>query len=161
MLIRLQALTAEAFAPFGEVLETDGIAALEINQGNTQKYADLATVSLRQGGRAQVSIYQSSAIELPFRISGLERHPLGSQAFYPLHKKPFPIVVALPGDTPDADKIHAFLSNGRQGINIHPGVWHHYQLTLEQESEYIVIDRAGPGNNCDEHQFEQEITLSR
>ena len=60
-----------------------------------------------------------------------------------------------------ADIIQAFLSNGRQGINIHPGVWHHYQLTLEQDSDYIVIDRFGPGDNCDEHQFEQEIILSR
>ena len=160
MLIRMQALTAEVFAPFGDVLQTEGMAAQSINRGNTQKFADLAEISLHQGGRAQVSIYRSKAIELPFRIHGLERHPHGSQAFYPLHQRPFPIVVALPGDIPDAERIHAFLSNGRQGINIHPGVWHHYQLTLEQDSEYIVIDRAGPGNNCDEHQFAQEITLS-
>jgi ureidoglycolate lyase len=161
LIIRMQALTPEAFAPFGEVLQTDGVAPQMINQGNTQKFADLARVSLDRDGRAQVSIYRSTAIELPFRICSMERHPYGSQAFYPLHHRPFPIVVALPDSAPEADRIQAFLSNGRQGINIHPGVWHHYQLSLEQDSDYIVIDRAGPGSNCDEHQFDQEIILSQ
>lgn len=161
MIIRMQALSAQVFAPFGEVLQTDAVSPQMINQGNTQKFADLASVSLGQGGRAQVSIYRSRAIELPFRIASMERHPHGSQAFYPLHDRPFPIIVAAPGPAPEANRLQAFLSNGRQGINIHPGVWHHYQLTLEQDSEYIVIDRLGPGDNCDEYQFEQEIILSR
>lgn len=161
LIIHMQVLTAEAFAPFGEVLQTHGIAPQMINQGNTQKFADLARISLGQDGRAQVSIYRSTAIDLPFRISIMERHPYASQAFYPLHYRPFPIVVAVPGSAPETDRIQAFLSNGRQGINIHPGVWHHYQLSLEQESDYIVIDRAGPGSNCDQHRLDRDIMLSQ
>lgn len=160
MIVHTQPLTAEAFKPFGDVLETDGMTVELINQGHTQKFADLANITLANGGRAQISIYRSSAIELPFRIRTMERHPLGSQAFFPLHDHPFPVVVALPGCVPGADTIRVFLSNGRQGVNIHPGVWHHYQLTLDKTSEYLVIDRGGAGENCDEHLLEQEVILN-
>jgi len=161
MIIRPQPLTAAAFSPFGDVLQAKGVTPKLINQGNTQKFANLATVNMASSDHAQISIYRSSAIDLPFKIEFLERHPLGSQAFYPLHERPFPIIVALPASTPAAGTIRAFMTNGRQGINIHPGVWHHYQLTLELDSDYIVIDRSGPGANCDEHQFKQSIILAR
>ena len=122
-------------------------------------FADLANITLASEGRAQISIYRSRAIELPFRILMMERHPFGSQAFFPLHDRPFPIVVVLPDSIPGPDTVRVFLSNGQQGINIHPGVWHHYQLTLDKTSDYLVIDRGGPGDNCDEYQLEQEVIL--
>ena len=160
MLIKLERLTAASFKPFGEVLETGKITPELINEGKTEKFADLAKITTGEGGRVQVSIYRSKAIELPFGIRTMERHPLGSQAFVALHSKPFPIVVAAADAIPGPDTIRAFLSNGRQGINIHPGVWHHYQLSLARGSEYLVIDRSGPGENCDEYQLRQDIVLS-
>jgi len=160
MIIRPQPLTKIAFEPFGEVLETSGVTAELINQGNTQKFAGLANITLGDDGHVQFSIYRSQAIDLPFRIHCMERHPLGSQVFYPLHNRPFPVVVALPDSIPGVADIRVFLTNGRQGVNIHPGVWHHYQLSLELESEYIVIDRAGPGKNCDEQQLGEEVTFA-
>jgi len=159
MIIHPEPLTSAAFEPFGEVLSLDAVSPELINAGHTEKFADLAKVSLHNGGRAQVCIYRSSAIELPFRIRLLERHPLGSQLFYPLHDRPFPVVVALPLDTPRAEDIRVFLSNGRQGVNLHANVWHHYQLTLGQTSDYIVVDRSGPGANCQEHHLNGEVLL--
>lgn len=159
MLIQTEPLTSEAFKPFGDVLETDGIAPELINRGSTQKFADQANITLSDGGSAQISIYRSNAIELPFRIRMMERHLLGSQAFYPLHDRPFPIVVALPGTIPGPNTVRVFMSNGQQGVNIHPGVWHHYQLTLDKTSDYLVVDRAGPGDDCDEYHLEQEVLL--
>jgi ureidoglycolate lyase len=160
VIIRPELLTREAFKPFGDVLDTNGMTPEWINEGHTQKFADLASLTLADRGRAQLSIYRSGAIELPFKIRVLERHPLGSQAFMPLHRRPFPVIVALPGSVPGADTMRAFLTNGRQGVNIHAGVWHHYQLTLGEESDYLVIDRAGPGANCDEHRLREELVLS-
>lgn len=160
MIVRTEPLTREAFMPFGDVLETSGATAELINQGHTQKFADLANITLANEGRAQISIYRSRAIELPFRILMMERHPFGSQAFFPLHNRPFPVVVVLPDSIPAPDTVRVFLSNGRQGVNIHPGVWHHYQLTLEKTSDYLVFDRGGPGDNCDEYQLEQEVTFN-
>ena len=158
-IIRAEPLTREAFLPFGDVLETDGIRPELINSGNTQKYAGLTEISIADNHPGQLSIYLSRAIELPFRIQVMESHPLASQAFYPLHQRPFPVVVAASESVPGPADIRVFLSNGRQGVNLHPGVWHHYQLTLEQDSEYIVIDRAGSGDNYREHRLQDEVLL--
>ncbi|HEY5774642.1 MAG TPA: ureidoglycolate lyase [Xanthomonadales bacterium] len=157
--IRLEALTKEAFAPFGDVLETSAVEPRLINFGHTQKFGNLAQVAVGEGGIAQISIYRSSAIDLPFRIHRVECHPLGSQAFYPLHHRPFPVVVARAGNAPGPADLRVFLTNGRQGVNLHPGVWHHYQLSLGQDSDYLVIDRAGEGDNYREQHFEEEVWL--
>lgn len=158
IILRPEPLTRKAFRPFGQVLETDGLDPELINFGKTQKYGDLAEFSLG-GGRSQFSIYRSNAIELPFRVRLMERHPLGSQAFYPLHRRPFPIIVAATDTAPGYADIKVFITNGRQGVNLHPGVWHHYQLTLGHASEYIVFDRLGDGKNYEEACLEEEVIL--
>ena len=157
MLIRTEPLTSAAFRPFGDVLESEGITPELINQGSTQKFADQAKITLADGGRAQIHIYRSKPIDLPFQIRMMERHALCSQAFFPLHDRPFPIVVALPNAIPGPESIRVFLSNGRQGVNLHPDVWHHYQLTLDKTSDYLVIDRGGAGDDCDEYHLKQEV----
>jgi ureidoglycolate lyase len=159
MIIRPQALTKTSFKAFGEVIDIDHAEAELINAGNTQKFGDLASISPGTSGMTQVSIYRSKAVELPFKIELLERHPLGSQMFYPLHSRPFPVVVSLADATPSPDSIRVFLSNGQQGINLHANVWHHYQITLDQESDYIVIDRNGPGLNYQEHRLTGDVFL--
>lgn len=159
MILHPQPLTAEVFRPFGEVLDISAQPALTINLGNTSKYADLADICVGESGRAQFSIYRSKQIQLPFKVTLLERHPLGSQLFYPLHNRPFPIIVASGNGKPECNSIQAFISNGCQGINLHPNVWHHYQLTLQQTSDYIVVDRAGPGENYEEHYLIEDLFL--
>lgn len=95
-----EALTAEAFAPFGDVIEVDPSKPnVSINYGNTQRFHDLAKVDVaNDGGRAGISIFRSKPLPLPIHIRLLERHPLSSQAFFPLSPKPYLIVVAPPGD---------------------------------------------------------------
>lgn len=92
----------------------------------------------------------------------LERHPQGSQAFIPMHGQSFLIVVAaqLNPNTPDLEKIYAFISNGKQAINYHTGTWHHPLLTLEAPSDFVVVDRIGEGHNCDVFTFEENIVLT-
>ena len=159
MIIRAQALTKEAFQQFGDVLETEGVEPQLINFGNTQKFGELAQITTRDNANAQFCIYRSKAIVVPFRIQLMECHPLGSQAFYPLHQNPFPVVVAKAGGKPGPADIQVFLTNGRQGVNLHAGVWHHYQLTLNQDSDYLVIDRRGNDDNYLEHPLSEEVWL--
>ena len=159
MNIHTEPLSTESFKLFGDVLETEGTVPEIINHGHTRKFANLAGITLAQGGQAQLSIYRSTAMQMPFRIRVMEQHPLGSQAFMPLHNRPFPVVVALPDTIPGPETIRVFLTNGRQGVNIHPGVWHHYQLSLAEDSDYIVFDRGGPGQNCEEFHLEQALIL--
>ena len=44
--IRTEPLTREAFAPFGQVIETAGAAHYPINAGMAERYHDLATVDM-------------------------------------------------------------------------------------------------------------------
>lgn len=158
--LKLQPLTAQAFVPFGNVIEKTAELVQEINHGHSRKYADLARVDTADaGGRPAVHIYNSRPVSLPLRIETLERHPLGSQAFIPLHPRPFLIVVAAAGAAPLTSQVRGFFSNGQQGVNYHKGVWHHYQITLHETSDYLVIDRAGPGENFEECRLAQALVI--
>ena len=136
--LRFEPLAPDSFEPFGRVLETGCMEPRAINHGLTLKYADLAAPMLGGEGRAVVAIYRSQPVNLPFRIREVERHVGRSQLFMPLHHRPFPIVVGLGDDAPDS--LRAFLSNGRQGVCLHPGVWHHHQISLEASCDYLVLE---------------------
>jgi ureidoglycolate lyase len=144
-------LTAEAFAPFGDVIETAAHTARVINAGTSQRFDDLASVDvLESGGRPLISIFKATPRPLPFEVKGLERHPLSSQAFYPLDGLPYLVVVAEPGDLPRASRIHAFRASGNQGVSYRRNTWHHALLALGRTCHFLVIDRGGPEENCDE-----------
>ena len=50
--LEVLSLTKEAFAPFGDVIETDGSPHYPINQGTTERFHDLAAVDvLQKSGR--------------------------------------------------------------------------------------------------------------
>lgn len=153
-MLRLMAeeLTGEAFAAFGDVIDARNSDFFPINSGRTRRYNDLADVQiLGSGGKPCLSIFVSQRITLPIRLSGLERHPLGSQAFMPLNRERFLIVVAPAGDTIEPGSVRAFLTDGRQGVNYHAGIWHATHSVLDQDGEFLVIDRSGYGDNCDEY----------
>lgn len=84
----------------------------------------------------------------------VERHPLGSQAFIPMQDRDWFVVVAASDGTPDVSELRAFHANGRQGVNYRPGIWHHPLLVVRPDSDFLVVDRGGPGQNCDEVWFE-------
>ena len=156
----IEPLTKHAFAPFGDVIETEGSAHFMINGGSTRRYHKLASVETSgPDDQAIISIFSVQALVMPMRIRMLERHPLGSQAFMPLLGHPFLIVVAPASDSPDADSVRAFRSNGRQGVNYHRSVWHHPVLALAAHDDFLVLDRSGAGNNCDEYFFDEEVYL--
>lgn len=147
--LALKPLTAEAFAPFGDVIETRG-APRKINNGHALRFHDLAQLDLeQQGGRAIVSIFRSTPPTFPFAIRTMEHHPLSSQAFMPISGRPYLVVVA-PAGRFDAARIEAFVARANQGVNFRAGVWHHFNLAFGAESEFLVIDRDGPGRNLEE-----------
>ena len=143
-------LTAEAFAPYGDVIEaSDRAEQLAINYGQTNRFHDLTGVDVAdEGGHAIVSIFRGKPLDPPV-LKIVERHPLGSQAFVPLSGRPYLVAVAPPGDF-DPARLVVFLAHSGQGVNYAKGTWHHYLLPLEAESDFLVIDREGPGENLDE-----------
>jgi ureidoglycolate lyase len=143
-------LTAEGFAPYGEVIEASERAqAMAINYGQTTRFHDLARIDVGDaGGHAIVSLFRGKPLDPPI-LKIVERHPLGSQAFVPLSGRPYLVAVAPAGEF-DAGKLTVFRAAAGQGVNYAKGVWHHYLLPLEAESDFLVIDREGPGENLDE-----------
>jgi ureidoglycolate lyase len=151
LIVPLAALARAAFAPFGDVIQVEDSPHYTINSGYAQRYHDLATVDvLERGGRPLISIFRAQPRSLPVRVEIMERHPLSSQAFVPLSSIPFLVVVAPPGDEPRAESLRAFITDGRQGVNYRRGVWHHALLALESPCDFLVVDRGGPGPDCDE-----------
>jgi ureidoglycolate lyase len=89
----------------------------------------------------------------------MERHPLGSQAFIPMSNQPYVVVVAPSGEL-DTSKIEVFLASSKQGVNYHKGTWHHFCLALNQESDFLVVDRGGKGDNCDVEKLDGSLVIT-
>ncbi|MCC2596341.1 ureidoglycolate lyase [Pusillimonas sp. MFBS29] len=143
-------LTREAFMPYGDVIEASSqVKHFTINDGNTERYHDLAHIDPGHDGKAIVSIFRGLPRTLPFQVSMMERHPRGSQAFMPLSGQPYLVVVAPEGEPPALEQLRVFFCQGTQGVNYRTGVWHHPLLALNAVSDFLVIDRSGPGENCD------------
>lgn len=142
-------LTREAFAPFGDVVEMEGARHYPINQGFAERFNDLAHVDVAaEGGQVNVSIVIAAPRPLPIAIELMERHPLGSQIFFPLQDRPWLVLVA--SDLMGPSSFRAFRAGGRQGINYARNVWHHPLLVLDPDSRFLVVDRKGPGDNLEE-----------
>jgi ureidoglycolate lyase len=144
-------LTSSGFGDFGDVIETEGRDFRRINDNTCKRFDDLAFVDVADaGGRPLISVFEADARGLPLQIHALERHPKSSQAFFPLQQRPFLIVVAADGAAPIADRVRAFWSSGRQGVNFRRNTWHHSLIALEPGSRFLVVDRGGADENCEE-----------
>ncbi len=119
MEIRAGALTAEAFAPFGDVVEApphSGRAYFSTSLGNLRPVSAPKLWMLTK---------QPSPF-LPLRIEMLERHAYSSQTFVPIDVGRWLVVVA-PSDAhggPDVARAQAFLPTAQQGVCYRPNVWH-------------------------------------
>lgn len=143
-------LTAHAFAPYGDVIDSANHTPLLINDGMTERYHALAQVQTSgPDDLALINLFHAKPYQLPMPLFSMERHPLGSQAFVPLDALPFIVVVAPAGDQIALQDLRAFITDGRQGVNYHQGVWHHSLIAPDTPARFLVVDRGGPGNNCD------------
>ena len=148
-------LTREAFAPFGEVIQMDGARHFPINAGKCERFHDLAKVEL--GGvhaRPLVSIARGKPYALPLTLKMVERHPLGSQAFYPLAPRPF-LSIVCPDESGIPGTPRAFLCAPGQGINMAMNTWHGVLTPLGETTDFLIIDRGGDGNNLEEYFFDE------
>ena len=150
VLLKVEPLTREAFAPYGDVIEKPGARVFATNGGQAERYHDLARVAAeRPDARTLVSIFHSRPFPMPLQVSLMERHPVSSQAFIPINGGRFVVIVGAAGLPPTAKNFRSFVTNGTQGVNYHPGTWHHPLIALE-EGDYLVIDHAGAGPGFDQ-----------
>lgn len=160
--IQIQPLTKDSFAPFGEVITCEENDFFHINDAHTERYHALVQTEIEGEARTGISIFRNiKTTTIPFEVSMLERHPIGSQAFIPMQGQKFLVIVApnLNANEPDLSQLKAFMTNGSQGVNYRAGTWHHPLLTLESPSDFAVVDRIGSGNNCDVFTFPNTIQI--
>lgn len=156
--IRTEPLTAEAFAPFGEVLEVVAAPDKIINQGKCGRHHDRAAMEFGTG-RAGISLFDAELREMPYMLDLLERHPLGSQAFIPMSQSRFLVTVAEDaGGVPG--RIRAFVARAGQGVNLRRNVWHGVLCPLDGSGLYGVIDRIGEGNNLEEYWLDPPVMVA-
>ena len=146
-------LTREAFEPYGEVIETPGAESFAINNGNCIRHHALATADVSgETATVIVSIFAGQPYALPHTVTMVERHPLGSQAFYPLGTHPWLVIVC---DDEDGKPVRprCFLVSAHQGVNLKKGLWHGVLTPLVEASDFLIVDRGGDGENLEEFHF--------
>lgn len=156
--IRIQPISAEKFAPFGDLLECAGQPDKMINQGLCGRYHDRATLDFSDGA-AGISLFNAEPRALPLKLGMMERHPDGTQAFIPMAHVGFLVVVAPDADGSPGTPL-AFATQPGQAINFHRGVWHGVLTPLHAPGLFAVVDRIGAGDNLQEHWFEDHWTIT-
>ena len=121
-----------------------------INQGYADRFENLAALDLTDGGSPALSVFKARPVKLPFSVTHMERHPQSSQLFIPKGPGRFLILVAEGSQPFNPANLRLFVSNGGQGVNYKRGVWHHFLMALENEQEFIVLDRSDPDDNTAE-----------
>jgi ureidoglycolate lyase len=150
--IPITPMSADSFAPFGDLLECAGPPDKLINQGLCERFHDRAQLDFGDG-RAGISLFQAQLRTLPYTLNMVERHPDGSQAFFPMSAHGFLVIVAQDaGGVPVRPQ--AFLTQPGQGINFHRNIWHGVLTPLQGSGQFVVVDRIGGGANLQEHWFE-------
>lgn len=157
--LEIHPLTKAAFAPFGDVIEADPATMRFINGGTTERFHALsAAEAIGDGARVILNIFRGQPRAFPYAIEMMERHPFGSQSFVPLNDRPFLVVVAEDeGGKPGTPRV--FLARGDQGVNYRANVWHYPLMALGEPSDFLIVDRDGPGNNLAEFFFDTPFTI--
>jgi len=145
----IKPLTQAGFAPYGDVIESEDRNSFFINNDMAERFHNLSTIDVKgDDAGVIISLVHSKQFDMPRKLDHMENHPLGSQAFIPLDESPFILVVGEAAETPDLNRVEAFVTNGQQGINYHAGTWHHVLLTPYAPMRFICVDRVGSGDNC-------------
>ena len=149
-------VTRSNFATYGDLISTNDINPIDINAGYAKRFDNLANLNTsKDDGKSIVSIFSALKRTFPMTINMMEKHPLGSQAFIPMKETTFLCFVAPPGELPEINKIQSFIIPPKMGINYKPGIWH-FPLISTEDTDFLVIDRKGSGENLIIHKFDKE-----
>ncbi|MBS3649797.1 ureidoglycolate lyase [Pseudaminobacter sp. 19-2017] len=148
-------LSREAFVPFGQVIEIGGDNHYPINGGKAERYhAQAKAEAAGPEGHVLISTVRGTPYELPLKLTMVERHPFGSQAFIPLQPRPF-LVVVCHDENGRPGEPHAFLAGPGQGVNYPINTWHGVLTPIGEPQDFAIVDRGGQGTNLEEFFFEQ------
>ena len=154
--IKPKLINKENFKKFGDMITTDDIKPLEINDGYAKRYDGIAKLDAKKDdGESIISIFSALKRSFPMKVDMMEKHPLGSQAFIPMRETTFLAFVAPEGDKPDLSKVEAFIIPKGVGVNYNAGIWH-FPLIATEDMNFLVVDRKGTGDNLVLEDLNQE-----
>ncbi len=152
-----QPLTAEAFSPFGMVLDAPRQAG--------RAYCDETLANRRNGARPSLSLARRDEVaKLPFTATMMERHEFSSQSFVPIDCGGWIVMVAphTADSRPDMTKARAFLAGPEQGVTYGANVWHHPLTILERPAAFaIFMWRDGGAGDEEFFTLAEPVTISR
>jgi ureidoglycolate lyase len=131
-ILRLQPLTAEAFRPFGDVMDPPALGARPA----------LADTLVARDGATQPALAFNHAepVALPLLATQMERHNRCSQCFVPMDVARWVVMVAPDRDGgPDMARVIGFLARGDQAVNYHLGSWHHPLRVLDRPARFAIL----------------------
>ena len=136
-------VTAEGFAPYGELLMPP--------EGLGRRYADEGLANLRPGAWPSLSIATIAPLAgLPLEAVRMERHRFSSQSFLPMDAGRYLAVVAphAARGGPDEARAQAFVVPGNIGITYRADVWHHPMVALDRPASFAIVmwRDGGPGD---------------
>ena len=140
-------ITSKNFSKFGDMITTENIKPLEINNGYAKRFDEIAKLDTSsENGETTISIFSALKRSFPMKVDMMEKHPLGSQAFIPMKETTFLTFVAPEGEKPNLEKIECFIVPKGKGVNYKAGVWH-FPLISTEDMDFLVVDRKGSGDN--------------
>ena len=155
-MIKPKLITKENFKKFGDIISTEDIKPLEINNGFAKRYDGIANLDTKKNnGESTICIFSALKRSFPMKIDMMEKHPLGSQAFIPMKETVFLSFVAPEGEKPDLTRVEAFIIPKGIGVNYNPGIWH-FPLISTEDMNFLVVDRKGEGDNLIIHDLKEE-----
>ena len=155
-------LEARSFANYGEVIEAGPREAEPINDGTTQRYADVLRLDVvGRGADPVLNLYVAQARAFPLTIRKLERHREAAQVFLPLGPHRFIVVVAPGLESPDWEGVRAFITAAGQGVALKRAPWHHGLVALGDGDRFAVIEGANYRQDTVEAAAPREIALLR
>jgi ureidoglycolate lyase len=149
-------ISAQAFEPYGQLVEVGGRDGADMNDGRAQRYLQSTRLETRHAHPPELYLSDVSPSMGPLTLNYLERHPRSSQAFLPMRGGRFLVCVCLSdgrGD-PLLDTLMAFVATAPQGVNYAMGTWHYPIVAIDTATLFSVLmwsedGRGDFAGNCD------------
>ena len=128
--VKVEPLTAAAFGPFGQVIETFDEPKPEVRVGALTENAYTVTADVSNPPPEKLSLSEGR-LRAHFAC-----HDDAGQSFYPSRHCPTVFFVAPPSATLESGDLRAFYSDGSLGICMRMKVWHTMPVCLRGTEVY-------------------------
>ena len=153
--VKVEELTLEAFAPFGQVISTFAEAKPEVRVGSLVEGAYEVTSRIPDPLPEELSLTEGR-LRAHFAC-----HDDAGQSFYPSRHCPSVFFVAPVQKTIEPEDLRAFYSDGSLGICMAPEIWHTMPICLKGDEVFLTArgDQDYQAHSLDVH-FDEDRGLA-